>query len=62
MEDYTYKDCCCYQCSAHTPHNNPDCACEMSPSYDPQQCAICPKSSWCDVPANPAMYSCLNEV
>ena len=60
--DYTYRNCCCYQCSAMTPHSTPDCACETGPLFDPEQCEACPKGNWCDVPANPQFYPPLNEL
>lgn len=60
-DEYSYKDCCCYQCPGMTPHNTPDCACEDAPVYDEIECGRCPKKGWCDVPANPHCYHALHE-
>ncbi|MFZ2949539.1 MAG: hypothetical protein WA003_08640 [Desulfuromonadaceae bacterium] len=56
-DEYTYKDCCCYQCSSFTPHNTPDCACDDVPIEYLGVCCGCPKQAWCYADGGPPTLS-----
>lgn len=51
-----YKECCCFKCGQLTVNHTPDCGCGMAPEYKAENCSVCPKKSFCDVPLHPSLY------
>jgi hypothetical protein len=51
-----YEHCICFKCILLVEGWEFDCACDMWPIYG-EKCNNCPKRSFCDVPANPELYT-----
>lgn len=57
----SFEECGCYHCAVlslyNVKHGLVDCACDSAPPMMGDfNCRICPKSRFCDVALNPALY------